>query len=57
MSTPNAAWVNDITYLWTLQGWLYLAVIIDLFSRRVVGWSMSERLEQGLVLDALRDGA
>ncbi len=53
VSTPNAAWVSDITYLWTLQGWLYLAVVLDLFSRRVVGWSLSERLERGLVLDAL----
>jgi putative transposase len=53
MSTPNAAWVSDITYLWTLQGWLYLAVVLDLFSRRVVGWSLSERLERGLALDAL----
>jgi putative transposase len=51
---PNAGWVTDITYLWTLEGWLYLAVILDLFSRRVVGWSMSESLERGLVLDALK---
>jgi putative transposase len=49
----NTAWVTDITYLWTLEGWLYLAVILDLFSRRVVGWSMSERLEKKLALDAL----
>jgi transposase InsO family protein len=53
VSTPNAGWVSDITYLWTLQGWLYLAVVLDLFSRRVVGWSLSERLERGLALDAL----
>jgi transposase InsO family protein len=43
-----------MTYLWTAQGWLYLAVIIDLFSRRVVGWSMSERIDRRLALDALR---
>jgi len=43
-----------MTYLWTPQGWLYLAVIIDLFSRRVVGWSMSERIDRKLALDALR---
>jgi transposase InsO family protein len=43
-----------MTYLWTPQGWLYLAVIIDLFSRRIVGWSMSERIDRKLVLDALR---
>ena len=54
VAQPNAGWVTDITYLWTLEGWLYLAVILDLFSRRVVGWSMSESLERGLVLDALK---
>ena len=54
MARPNTAWVTDMTYIWTLQGWLYLAVIIDLFSRRVVGWSMSERIDRKLALDALR---
>ncbi len=53
VAQPNFGWVADITYLWTLEGWLYLAVILDLFSRRVVGWSMSERLEKQLALDAL----
>ncbi len=53
MRAPNTGWVADITYLWTLEGWLYLAVVLDLFSRRVVGWSLSERLERGLALDAL----
>ena len=51
---PNSSWVSDITYLWTLEGWLYLAVILDLFSRRVVGWALSERLERGVALDALQ---
>jgi len=51
---PNSRWVTDITYLWTLEGWLYLAVILDLFSRRVVGWALSERLERGVALDALQ---
>jgi len=51
---PNSGWVTDITYLWTLEGWLYLAVILDLFSRRVVGWAVSERLERGVALDALQ---
>jgi transposase InsO family protein len=51
---PNTSWVTDITYLWTLDGWLYLAVILDLFSRRVVGWALSERLERGVALDALK---
>ena len=50
---PNTVWVTDITYLWTVEGWLYLAVILDLFSRRVVGWSLSERLERQLAVDAL----
>lgn len=50
---PNRLWCTDITYLWTLEGWLYLAVIIDAFTRKVVGWSMSERMTQALVSDAL----
>jgi len=49
---PNKAWVADITYIWTNEGWLYLAVVIDLFSRAVVGWSMSERMTRTLVMDA-----
>jgi transposase InsO family protein len=53
VSTPNSGWVTDTTYLWTLEGWLYLAVILDLFSRRVVGWALSGRLERGVALDAL----
>ena len=43
VAAPNTAWVTDITYIWTREGWLYLAVILDLFSRRVVGWAMSAR--------------
>lgn len=50
---PNEVWVSDITYLWTRQGWMYLAVIIDLFSRRVVGWSLSDRMTADLVCSAL----
>jgi putative transposase len=53
-SAPNEKWVGDITYLWTREGWLYLATLIDIFSRRVVGWSMSERLTTDLPLAALR---
>ncbi len=53
-SNPNEVWVTDITYLWTSEGWLYLAVILDLYSRRVVGWSMNERMTSTLVCDALR---
>jgi transposase InsO family protein len=52
-SAPNTVWVTDITYLWTLEGWLYLGVILDLFSRRVVGWAMSDRITRQLTLDAL----
>ena len=52
---PNTAWATDITYIATLEGWLYLAVILDLFSRRVVGYAMSERIDRVLVLDALRE--
>jgi transposase InsO family protein len=54
VAQPNTAWVTDMTYLWTPQGWLYLAVIMDLFSRRIVGWSMSERIDRKLASDALR---
>ena len=50
---PNQKWVGDITYLMTSEGWLYLAVIIDLYSRMVVGWAMSERLTADLACDAL----
>jgi len=50
---PNQKWVGDITYLWSDEGWLYLATVIDLYSRRVVGWSMSERMTAALVCDAL----
>jgi len=51
---PNQAWVSDITYIPTDEGWLYLASTMDLFSRRIVGWSMSSSLEATLVVDALR---
>jgi len=50
---PNRTWATDITYVWTGEGWLYLAVVLDLFSRRVVGWSMSEHIDTKLVLGAL----
>jgi transposase InsO family protein len=50
---PNQAWGGDITYLWTQEGWLYLAVIIDLYSRRVVGWCIDKRMTQSLVIRAL----
>lgn len=53
-SAPNQKWVGDITYLHTEEGWLYLAVVIDLYSRMVIGWAMSERMTADLVCDALR---
>lgn len=53
VETPNKVWVTDITYIRTYEGWLFLAVVIDLFSRQVVGWSMSERINTDLVLNAI----
>lgn len=53
VAEPDQAWVTDITYIRTWQGWLYLAVVIDLYSRRVVGWSMKPTLARELDLDAL----
>ena len=53
-SAPNQVWVGDITYIRTDEGWLYLAVIIDLYSRAVVGWQMGERINAQLVCDALQ---
>ena len=53
-AAPNRKWVADITYIPTKQGWLYLAVVLDLFSRRIVGWSMSDIIDSTLVQDALR---
>lgn len=53
VSAPNQVWVTDITYIRTYEGWLYLAVVIDLFSRQVIGWSMKSRMQDELVLDAL----
>jgi putative transposase len=50
---PNQKWVADLTYIPTLEGWLFLAVVLDLFSRKIVGWSMSDSLETQVVLDAL----
>ena len=50
---PNHKWIADFTYIWTAEGWLYVAAVIDLFSRRVVGWSMSATMTAQLVTDAL----
>lgn len=53
VASPNTQWVTDITYLRTCEGWLYLAVVLDLYSRQVVGWSMQARMHSDLVLQAL----
>lgn len=50
---PNQKWVADFTYIWTAEGWLYVAVVLDLFSRRIVGWSMQSSMTAQLVADAL----
>ena len=52
-SGPNQKWIADFTYIWTAEGWLYVAVVIDLFSRRAVGWSMKDAMTSQLVTDAL----
>jgi putative transposase len=53
-AVPNAVWSSDVTYIATGEGWLYLAVVIDLFSRQVVGWSMQSHMRRELVMDALK---
>lgn len=50
---PNRVWTSDITYIWTRSGWVYLAVVLDLFSRKIVGWSVSDQPDTRLVLSAL----
>ena len=50
----NEKWVTDITYIWTREGWLYLTVVLDLFSRKVVGWAMEQSMKRGLVMNALQ---
>jgi len=51
---PNQVWAGDITYIWTAEGWLYLAVLLDLYSRKVVGWAISAHIDSALVQEALR---
>ena len=53
-TTVNERWASDITYLWTNQGWLYLGVVMDLYSRRIIGWSMSRRLSRHLAVNPLQ---
>ena len=54
-TAPDRLWTGDITYIWTAEGWLYLAVILDVFSRRIVGWSMKRRMTDDLVITALNN--
>jgi transposase InsO family protein len=51
---PNEKWGVDISYVWTAEGWLYLAIVLDLFSRKIVGWAMSDRMKRGLAMEALQ---
>jgi transposase InsO family protein len=53
VAVPNERWASDITYIWTMEGWLYLAVVLDLFNRQVVGWSTDSTIDQLLVARAL----
>ena len=52
---PNQKWAGDISYIWTAEGWLYLAVMMDLHSRRIIGWATSNRLKRDLALQALNN--
>ena len=52
VSEPNRIWTADITYCWTLEGWVYLAVVLDIYSRKIVGWAMNERMTRELVINA-----
>lgn len=53
VNEPDKCYVADITYIWTHEGWLYLAVILDLFSRQVVGWSLKSHMDRTLVMDGI----
>ena len=54
-AAPDRLWTGDITYIWTAEGWLYLAVVLDVFSRRIVGWSMNRRMTDDLVVAAFKN--
>jgi putative transposase len=53
VAAPNKVWTADISYVWTFEGWLYLAIVMDLFSRQIVGWAMDKRMKKQLAIDAL----
>lgn len=54
VDAPNTVWAADITYIWTMEGWLYLASVIDLYSRKIVGWSIGTDMKKELPLAALK---
>lgn len=54
VAAPNKVWTTDITYVWTLEGWLYVAIVIDLFSRQVVGWAIDDHMRTSLCVNALQ---
>lgn len=54
VSRPNHVWACDVSYFWTQNGWIHLAIVMDLFSRKIIGWSMSNRIDKELTKDALR---
>jgi len=54
VEAPNKVWTTDITYVWALEGWIYVAIVIDLFSRQVVGWAISDHMRTSLCVDALQ---
>lgn len=54
VSAKNKVWVGDITYVWTREGWMYLSSVMDLYSRKIVGWSLDKRMKQSLVIDSLK---
>ena len=56
-SRPNEKWTGDITAIWTYEGWLYLAVVLDLYSRRVIGWAMAATQDEALIETGFPDGA
>ncbi|SGY90983.1 Integrase catalytic region [Moritella viscosa] len=51
---PNKYWTTDITYVWTLEGWMYLAVVMDLYSRQIIGWSIADNMKTEMCLQALQ---
>lgn len=53
-TSPNQVWTTDLSYVWTLEGWLYVAVVMDLYSRQIVGWAIDDHMRTSLCIDALQ---